>query len=131
MPHGYKERSCPYCQKTFRGNGKNYCSYRCSTDAARMEKVKLWLEGKSDGRRGKTATGNYIKWYLIQERGEKCELCGWCEINQHTGNIPIELEHVDGDFTNNNIENLKLICPNCHSLTKTYKSLNKGKGRPR
>ena len=62
--------------------------------------------------------------------GEKCMECGWSERNPHTGNIPIELEHIDGDFKNNKEENLKLLCPNCHSLTKTYKGANK-KGRPR
>lgn len=131
MPHVYRKRICPHCNIEFRGNGKMYCSPQCSTDAGRMEKVNLWLEGKIDGRRGKTATGNYIKWYLKNIRGEQCEICGWNEVNPYTGNIPIELEHIDGDFTNNHIDNLKLICPNCHSLTKTYKSLNKGRGRPR
>ena len=96
-----------------------------------MTKVRLWLEGNHSGIRGSNATVNWIKWYLINSRGEKCELCGWGEVNPHTGNIPIELEHKDGDFRNNCIDNLCLLCPNCHSLTATYKSLNKGKGRPR
>jgi hypothetical protein len=96
-----------------------------------MEKVKLWLEGKHNGMRGKTQTSNWIKWFLIKERGNKCELCGWNEVNPYTNNVPIELEHKDGNFTNNHIDNLCLICPNCHSLTPTYRYLNKGKGRPR
>lgn len=96
-----------------------------------MEKVNLWLEGKHSGMRGKTGTAKWIKWYLINQFGEKCMECGWCEINKHTNNIPIELEHIDGDFTNNKIENLKLLCPNCHSLTSTYKGANKNEGRPR
>ena len=131
MPSVYREKICKFCGLTHRGRGKNYCSTQCQNDFQRMEKVKLWLEGVNNGMRGKTSTANWIKWYLIKLRGNKCEVCGWCEINPHTGNIPIELEHVDGDFTNNKIENLKLLCPNCHSLTETYKSLNKGKGRPR
>ena len=36
---------------------------------------------------------------------------------------------VDGNYTNNKEENLTLLCPNCHSLTKTYKGANKGNGR--
>lgn len=131
MPSVYREKECSYCGTTHRGRGENYCSTQCQNDAQRMNKVKLWLEGNHNGMRGKTATVNWIKWYLIKERGEKCEMCGWSEINPHTGNIPIELEHKDGDFTNNDINNLQLLCPNCHSLTPTYKSLNKGKGRPR
>jgi len=55
--------------------------------------------------------------------------CGWKEKNVVTGNIPIELEHIDGNSENNLLTNLKLLCPNCHSLTPTYKALNVGNGR--
>ena len=81
--------------------------------------------------RGKTATSQWIKWWLIKQRGESCWTCGWNERNCHTGNIPIELNHIDGDFTNNVIENLELLCPNCHALTDSYKGANKKVGRPR
>ena len=43
--------------------------------------------------------------------------------------MPLEVEHIDGNYLNNSEENLDLICPNCHSLTATYKGANKGKGR--
>ena len=121
---------CKHCSKEIR-DGLKYCSSQCQNDYQRMVKVKRWLNEEIDGTRGKTATSNWIKWYLIRERGEKCEECGWNETNPYTGNIPIELEHIDGDFTNNHIDNLKLLCPNCHSLTETYKGANKKKGRPR
>jgi hypothetical protein len=122
---------CLNCSIELVGNFQKFCNNKCQNDYQRMEKVNLWLEGKHNGMRGKTATVNWIKWFLIKERGEKCERCGWCEKNEYTRNIPIELEHIDGDFTNNKIENLKLLCPNCHSLTDTYKGANKKKGRPR
>jgi predicted HNH restriction endonuclease len=67
--------------------------------------------------------------YLIGKYGAKCKLCGWDKINPVTGKCPIELEHIDGDSTNNKLENLCLLCPNCHSLTPTYKALNRGNGR--
>ncbi len=69
------------------------------------------------------------KKYLIKLYGEKCMECGWCEINKYTNKIPIEIEHIDGNSTNNDLSNLKLLCPNCHSLTPTYKGANKGNGR--
>lgn len=74
-------------------------------------------------------SNRWFKRYLISKYGEKCMDCGWCGINPKTGNIPIELEHVDGDHKNYKINNLKLLCPNCHSLTPTYKGANRGKGR--
>ena len=46
-----------------------------------------------------------------------------------SGKVPIELDHIDGNSENNSLENLRILCPNCHSLTPTYKSSNKGKGR--
>lgn len=43
--------------------------------------------------------------------------------------IPLELDHIDGDHENNVEGNLRLICPNCHAQTPTYKNKNKGRGR--
>lgn len=41
----------------------------------------------------------------------------------------MELEHIDGNSENNDLSNLTLLCPNCHSLTSTYKGRNIGNGR--
>lgn len=123
-------KKCIECGKELTNEQTKYCSNKCQANFVRHEKIKLWLEGKHNGMRGKTATARWIKFYFIEKYGEKCMECGWCEKNTYTGTIPIELEHIDGDFTNNDPNNLKLLCPNCHSLTKTYKGANK-KGRPR
>lgn len=130
MPNIYSEKTCPNCNKQYRGNG-NTCSRVCSDILKKNKKIKLWLEGKHNGMRGKTSTAYWIKTYMIEKYGEKCMKCNWCERNEHTNKIPIELSHKDGDFTNNNETNLELICPNCHSLTDSYKGANKKEGRPR
>lgn len=64
---------------------------------------------------------------LIQERGHKCERCN----NSHWLDeiITLELEHIDGDRLNNTRENLLLLCPNCHSLTITWRGRNANKER--
>ena len=41
----------------------------------------------------------------------------------------MEVEHIDGNYKNNNEDNLILLCPNCHSLTSTYKGANLNHGR--
>ena len=41
----------------------------------------------------------------------------------------MELDHIDGNRTNHKLENLRMLCPNCHSQTSTYKGRNKGNGR--
>ena len=97
----------------------------------REEKIELWLKGEISGSRGKTATAHWIRDYLLEQHNYKCSRCGWGEKNIHTGKIPLELEHIDGDFTNNSPENLTIVCPNCHALTETYKGANKKAGRPR
>ena len=47
----------------------------------------------------------------------------------YTKNIPLEIEHKDGNYKNNKEENLILLCPNCHSLASTYKGANINHGR--
>lgn len=54
----------------------------------------------------------------------QCEDCLLTEWMDHP--IPLELEHIDGDHYNNEWDNLKLLCPNCHALTPTHSGKNKG-----
>lgn len=71
----------------------------------------------------------FIRRRLVELYGERCMRCGWAERNPVTERVPLDIEHVDGDWTNNTPSNLALLCPNCHSLTPTYKGLNRGRGR--
>ena len=53
--------------------------------------------------------------------------CYNCEKTEWLGSpIPLELEHIDGNHQNNTLNNLTLLCPNCHALTSTYRGKNKG-----
>lgn len=56
----------------------------------------------------------------------KCELCGWAE-QASDGRIPVELDHINGDRFDNSIDNLRILCPNCHSLQSTHRGKNIGK----
>ena len=114
--------TCLNCKsEIIRDNGKTTAKY-CSIDCQMVFQMNLRIgSGKASSRT--------LKNYLIKSFGNKCMLCGWDKINPITGRVPIELEHVDGDSENNSLDNLKLLCPNCHSLTPTYKVLNSGKGR--
>ena len=50
-----------------------------------------------------------------------------CGLTQWNGKpIPLELHHINGDSTDNRIENIRILCPNCHAQTPTYRGKNIG-----
>src|SRR3989344_569609 len=69
-----------------------------------------------------------LKKRLFAERikNKNCELCDWCE-QASDGRIPLELDHINGNRYDNRIENLRVLCPNWHSLQSTHRGLNRKK----
>lgn len=62
--------------------------------------------------------------YEEQLKQPQCELCGWAEMSED-GRIPVELDHINGNRFDNRLENLQVLCPNCHSLQPTHRGKNK------
>lgn len=54
----------------------------------------------------------------------ECSQCG-CDGHWQNGIISLEIDHIDGDNKNNEVSNLRYLCPNCHALTDTYRGKNK------
>ena len=55
--------------------------------------------------------------------------CGICGITRWLdGEVPLQLDHKDGNKDNNNLRNLRLLCPNCHALTPQYRLKDEFKG---
>ena len=67
---------------------------------------------------------NTIKRALINKRGHKCECCGLTTWQNQE--IPLEIHHINGDNKDNDVDNLLLLCPNCHALTDFYRGKNIG-----
>lgn len=59
-------------------------------------------------------------------KSPKCEECGWAKTNED-GYLPLELDHINGDYHDNRLENLRILCPNCHSLKPNHRGRNIGK----
>jgi hypothetical protein len=66
-----------------------------------------------------------LKRYLRETVGDWCSIC----LNPSTWNMQplmLQLDHLDGNSDNNSIDNIRLLCPNCHSQTPTYGHQSKG-----
>jgi len=84
---------------------------------------KISLKNILDGKHPSFQT-NKLRIRLIKEgiKTEKCEVCGITGWNGKK--VSFELDHIDGNRTNHKLENLRIICPNCHSQTHTYRARN-------
>ena len=70
-----------------------------------------------------------LRFRILYEQENKCNRCG---LDKWLGqDIILELEHKDGNNKNNVRDNLEMICPNCHSLTETWRGRNKKERRHR
>ena len=78
------------------------------------------LTGRCEITKGWCVQKKWLKLFLIERDGNKCSLCNWSERNPVTGNVPVHIDHIDGNKENNHLSNVRILCPNCHSLTPTY-----------
>ena len=120
------------------------------TQGSNYKTVKKWIaiynldishftgQSHNKGKKRKTKANKPIEYYLV-EYGTECgnlkkrlidegflpRCCSNCKRTEWLGNaIPLELHHKNGNSFDNKIENLQLLCPNCHSLTPNYRGKN-------
>jgi hypothetical protein len=121
--------TCLVCELPIGRTSTKYCSIRCQQTQKYRDYIERWLRGEISG--GTVAmVSRYIRRYLLELGGEQCSRCGWSEHHPITGRVPLEMDHLNGNYADNRLQNLRLLCPSCHALTPNFKALNKGNGRP-
>jgi hypothetical protein len=131
MPNPKKPRAkCLACGKEVKRTMDKFCDNHCQGEYYYQVYIERWLAGLETGRKGNfySLSDNVRRW-MLETYGERCSQCGWAERHPQTGRVPLTIDHIDGDVENCRPENLKLLCSNCHSLTSTFGSLNRGKGK--
>jgi len=114
---------CVNCGKQIiakRNRKYKYCSNSCQGEASQknsLERLKM----------GTLSDPKTIRATLLRHHNHECQICGRKNWNKQS--IPLIADHINGDPYNNNLKNLRLICPNCDAQLPTYMGKNKGNGR--
>lgn len=128
MPKKPRQRCLMCGTETVRPTYK-YCTNACQHEYQYKAYISAWKEGKVSGLQSIGIVSMQIKRYLREKYGNKCSLCSWAQVNIKTGKVPLVADHIDGNWQHNAEDNLRLVCPNCDSISPTYGALNKGNGR--
>lgn len=126
--HGVSKTNstCLHCKKIFSYSPKvksgKFCSKFCKTEYVFLNDILVKFKNNLLNHQ------RSIKKCVIHLNGNVCVQCGNNGIHNNSP-LVLQLDHIDGDSDNNLPSNLRLLCPNCHSQTSTYKSRNKNSSR--
>jgi len=110
-----KEYSCLSCG-SFPVKAK-YCSNACQREFQ-------WKQNYTAISNGKVLSEGLMRRYITEVRGYICEHCSVG--NEWNGkSLTLQLDHIDGNSDNNELSNLRWLCPNCHTQTQTWCGRNK------
>lgn len=113
---------CLYCENEFKYSPSQSTGKYCSNHCQGMYKV--YNETIPRVERGEVNQAGTLRRYLTEVRGY---LCSECKVGETYNGKPLTLQvdHIDGNSDNNFPDNIRLLCPNCHSQTPTWVSRNK------
>ena len=107
--------------------GKTFCNNKCQQEFQIKTRTEKFLNGEFAGQLLQFRTGEWTRRLLANHFGYSCSCCGIAKWNEKE--IVLEVNHKDGDATNNVMSNLEFLCPNCHSQTETFRAKNKNSTR--
>jgi hypothetical protein len=124
IPEHYQPtKKCFYCDRWLK-KGK-YCSRSCQNNKRRQEVRQEWYLDASKGSNPDGSLRVICRKIILEDNHHRCSKCGWSEVSANQ-TIPVEVDHIDGNWRNNDYKNLRVLCPNCHALTPNWKAYNKG-----
>jgi len=103
--------------------GQGYLKGRSHNWAKSTPLDEILVENSAYGGGSYKLKNKLVNAGIFEQKCYKCQNTHWMGQS-----IPLELEHKNGSNTDNRIENLTLLCPNCHALTDTYRDKNKKRG---
>lgn len=123
-----KTKECKRCKDLIEPSF-TYCSdcWVSKPEWELADKVSMWVAGDASVADG---SGHQLhawaRTYLLGLANNACSECGWCTPNPILNRPILTIDHIDGDWSNNRFDNLKVLCYNCHTLTDTFGTLNTG-----
>lgn len=112
-----QKKYCINCSAELTKSQKKYCDAKCQQIYRYNNKIIPSIK------KGTYSNSITLKKYLFETRGSKCEICNMQNIWNNKP-ITLQLDHIDGNSDNNNLKNLRLLCPNCHTQTDTFCAKN-------
>ena len=119
---------CLLCGESKSASSK-FCS-KCWVEERRASKIQSWIDGSWVGGTERTLSPT-IRLHLLEEANYICSSvgCGFNTPHPSDGKTVLEVDHIDGNGSNHVPSNLRVLCPNCHALTSSYRGRNVGNGR--
>lgn len=117
--YGREKPKCLTCNTNLSRYNQKYCDNKCQMEYQAKHTVvpKILL--------GDCTNKNTLKRYIKSNFGSTCKECGIGE-EWNGKTLVLQLDHMDGNSDNNQISNLRLLCPNCHSQTENFGSKGVG-----
>lgn len=137
---------CPFCEREFSKNGIATHIWRIHGDGKQHKPLSIakesgktlkpWNTGKILKNlddvfvKGSNYRSSHLKNWILSECliDYVCSECG--NTGEHNNKqLTLELDHINGDNTDNRLNNLRFLCPNCHSQTPTFRGRGKTQNR--